>query len=631
MDFIERNLRILEDCITKNSYQEVETERFELKDLSNGWGEDWYKSVCSFLNTNGGVIVIGISEKGKSKPAHYKFTGYKNSPSNENHLKQDLPKYFTNQDGTVRDLSSNIAKFEIRDFLGGKVMIVYVEELPDDEKYIFLNGVAYIRKITGDHVLTQGEVEEYNELKREIIKVKELEIVKDTNLDLLNIDTLNQYILRFNKGKKKGETLKVSLENALSFLNREGFVRDNQPTLLGMLVCGDYVENYIQGKCEADCYVISPTKVAQSKEVINDNITGLIERSFNFVWRNIQVGIGYAKGGTAEPEYPEELIRECLNNAFAHRNYNTDRFVIVEIRPNENLMIRNPGNFERRQRIHKDTEFGKIRRIVPIQVARNPKLTHLLKSFDYWEGKGRGLTSLIDACLENLIDVPYYILNDSEIKLFIPKGKVCDDAMNQWFRSFSGYIIQKMGGELLEDEKIMLSFFRKSEALNRLEHYTILLTMDNNHKEVIARLEEKGLIFRDPQSPEIYPIYRVDRVLLKTDFSDVLENIFGEEWTNLKFEYREIVNAIYAHNAYGDETESVTANSIGTYVYSLKNKEVTHLNEYENYKRKVRNMFNQLEKKEFIIRKQGKSKEDKGRPNFMVNKDYKKVSDLFSS
>ena len=100
-----------------------------------------------------------------------------------------------------------------------------------------------------------------------------------------------------------------------------------------MLVCGDYVENYIQGKCEVDCYVKSPSKVAQNKAVLNDNIIGLIEGSFGFIWRNIQVGVSYAKGGTAEPEYPEELVRESINNAIAHRNYNTDRFVIIEIRP----------------------------------------------------------------------------------------------------------------------------------------------------------------------------------------------------------------------------------------------------------------------------------------------------------
>ena len=632
MDLIDKNLQIIADCIKNNTYKAVETERFELKDLSNGWGDDWYKSVCAFLNTNGGVVVIGINDNDKAKPPYYKFTGYNNSDKNEKYLKTELPtKKFTNRDGTPRDVSTYISRFEIRDFLDAKVAVVYVEELADDEKYVYYNGVAYQRKLTGDHILSHAEIEEYEELKKDIIKHEELAIVKNANLDLLNIDTLNQYILRFNTGKKRGEKLKTSLEDAMSFLVRESFVRDKLPTILGMLVCGDYVENYIQGKCEADCYVIVPNapKVAQSKDIINDNIVGLIEGCFNFVWRNIQVGVVYTNGGKADPEYPEELIRESVNNAFAHRNYNTDRFIIIEIRPNESLMIRNPGMFERRQRIHIDSEFGKIRRIIPIQVARNPKLTHLLKSFDYWEGKGRGLTSLIDASLDNVIDVPYYILTDGEIKLFIPKGKVYDDAMAFWLNSFAGYIVKKYGHEMNEDEKIMLSFFYKSEMLNRLERYTILITNDNNHIEVIANLEAKGLIFKDPQSPEIYPIYRVDRTLIKKDFSDELKAIFGN-WHLLKSDYQEVLNAIYWHNEFAINTEIVSANSIGTFVYVNHHNNIVDLNSYENFKRKIRNIFNQLENKGFIVRKDGKTKDEGGKPDFIINTKFNEEPNLFS-
>lgn len=550
---------------------------------------------------------------------------------NENHLKQDLPKIFTDREGNQLDLSSQIYRFEIRDFLDGKVAIVYIEELSDDRKFVYYKRKAYRRKLTGDHELTNAEIEEFEELKKEIVKSQELNPVKDAGIDLIDLDKLNQYILRFNKGKRKGETLKTSLENAMSFLNLENFVRDNKPTLLGMLVCGNEVERYIQGKSESDCYVIVPraAKVAQSKEIINDNIENLIEGSFNFVWRNIQVGVNYAKGGTASPEYPEELIRECINNAFAHRNYNTDRFVIIEIKPNESLMIRNPGAFERRQRICLDTEFGKIRRIIPIQVARNPKLTHLLKSFDYWEGKGRGLSSLIDACIENEIDVPYYILTDDEIKLYIPKGKVLDESMEFWLNSFSKYIYDKIGRQLTEDEKIILSFFRKSEILNRLENYTILLTSDNNHKAVIADLEEIDLIFKNPESSDIYPLYQVDRVLSKTDFSSELKQIFGSDWDFLKSDYQEVLIAIWRFNKFAFPSDLVSANSIGTFVYTKNHKEIIDLNEFESFKRKVRNLVNQLENRGFIVRKDGKSKNEGGKPDFKINESFKKREGLF--
>ena len=140
MDLIDKNLNILADCIKNNRYKEVETERFELKNLSGGWGDDWYKSVCAFLNTNGGVVVIGIEDKNNAKPPYYKFTGYNNSDANEKHLKSELPKKFTNRDGTPLNLSSYISRFEIRDFQEGKVAVVYIEELADDEKYVYYNG-----------------------------------------------------------------------------------------------------------------------------------------------------------------------------------------------------------------------------------------------------------------------------------------------------------------------------------------------------------------------------------------------------------------------------------------------------------------------------------------------------------
>lgn len=629
MTSIDRTLQLISHCITTETYQEVENERLELKNLTGGWGDDWYKTVCSFLNTNGGIIVIGINDKNNAKPPHYKFTGYINSSDNENHLKQDLPKKFTDREGKPINLSAYLSRIEIRSFLDGNVAIVYVEELPDDEKYVYYNGKAYLRKITGDHELSRAEIEEYEELKAEVITYQELEIVKDAPLNTLNIDKLNQYIIKFNKGKKSGETLKADLDSALSFLQRKSFVRGDKPTLLGMLVCGDYVEDYIQGKCEVDCYVTSTIKVANNKQALKDNVIDLIEDSFSFIYRNIQVGVGYANGGTAEPEYPEDLVRESINNAIAHRNYKSNRFVVIEIKPNESLMVQNPGTFGRRQRLHYETEFGKVRRIVPIQVARNPKLADLLKSFDRWEGIGKGLSSLIDACLENVIDVPYYILTDGEIKLFIPKGNVYDVEMEAWLYSFSGYIFSKYGKELNDDEKIMLSFYRKSELLNRLESYTILLTMDNNHKEVIANLEDKGLIFKDPQSSEIYPIYRVDRTLMKTDFSEELKAIFKQEFDFLKSEYKEVLNIVYWCNLYALNSTIVSANSVGTTIYVNRNKKLNDLNDYENFKRKIRNIFNQLENKGFIVRKDGKNIAEGGKPDFKVNHNFTSIPNLF--
>lgn len=622
MSLIDTSLEIVADCIKNNTYKEVETERIEIKDLSNGinWTE-LYISACAFLNSNGGNIIIGVNENTKAKK--YKFTtGF--DYNNENKLKE-IGKQFTDKLGNKKDLSIYFPDYEIRDFLGGKVAVIYIEKLPEDEKYVYFNNVVYKRKLTGDHKLTTIEIETQEELKQELINTQELSIVADTSIELINIEKLNEYIVQLNIGKKV-ENLKADLTSAIPFLNRKGFIRNNKPTLLGMLVCGDYVEDYIQGKCEVDCYVEVKNKIAEDKQIFRENIIDLILKSVNFVFRNTKVGIISEKGGNALPEYPEDLVREIVNNALAHRDYKSNRFIIIEIRPNENLMIQNPGSFQQKQRIHLDTEQGKIRRIIPIQFARNPKLTDLLKSFNRWEGKGKGLASLTDACLDNLIDLPYYVLSGDEIKLFVPKGKVFDDKMETWLKCYSGYLTKKYGKELNEEEKVILSYFYKSENLNRLDRYTILLTSDNNHKNIISNLEEKQLLI-NIQSPDIYPIYIVDRALTKTDYSDKLSAIFKSDFELLPEKYKNVLNAIYQHNLFGNPNELINANSIGNFIYFSDNKSIIDSGKFESFKRSNRTIFNKLQEKRFILNKN----ENGQKPNFEINLKFDLKQDLFKS
>ncbi|TAF77888.1 MAG: hypothetical protein EAZ53_01170 [Bacteroidetes bacterium] len=624
MDIVTKNLEKIESCIKGGFYEEIETERFEIKNLSSGWGLDFYKTVCAFLNANGGIIIVGVHDQNNQNPKKYKFTGFENSNSNENFYKNELPLKFTDKENTTINLAINL-DFEIKDFLNGRVLIVYVKELESERKFAFYDKIAYARKLTGDQKIDQREINEHEEAKKERIASQELNIIKNTDLKNINLDTLNNYIFEYSKGKKRGDKLKKSLKEANPFLVEQGFMFENNVTILGMLVCGDHPERYIQGKCQVDCYVVNANSknLAESKVVIEDNIINLISESQNFIWRNIQIGIAYTDGGKAEPEYPEALIRESINNAIAHRSYKSDRFIIIEIVPHSHLLIRNPGMFQQRQRIFLNTENGKIRRIKPFQVTRNPKLTHLLKSFNYWEGKGKGLSSLIDACLDNQIDLPYYVLSEDEISLCIPKGKVLDVEMESWLNSFSGYIFSKLNRILSQDEKIILSFLKKSEELNRSEKYTILLTSNNNHANIISTLEEFGLIFVNKESTELYPIYQIDRILLKNNFNEELKDIFNTLWTDLGIRYKNILNAIYLRTFYGNHTEMISANSIGNFLYLNEYKKINDLRHYDTFKRTVRSNFNILESKKMIIRKDGLTKSEGGEADFIINSNFK--------
>jgi len=621
MKTIDNIISKLETSIKSGSYIPIETERIELKDLSGG--EDWkelYKTVCAFLNSQGGIIIIGIYEN--SIKTAYKLSGF--NLNNEEKLKE-IPNKFTNDIKQQVNLNEFIRPdlFEIREFLGKQICILYIEKLSEDRKYVMYNGVAYERKLTGDHKIKEVEVEKQKELRAELELARELKNVEDATVEDLDIDKLNDYIQRLNQGMKV-ETLKADIQSAMSFLERKKFVVNGRPTLLGMLVCGINLYDFIGGRCQVDGFVESQIQIAGNKKIFKNNIIPLLEDSVGFIYTNISTGISVEKGGSTTFEYPERLIRETINNALAHRDYSVDRFVNITIKPSVHIEIRNPGRFRKEQILRIDDSIP-VRRIIPIPKAHNPRLADILKSFDRWEGKGWGMSSLTNMALENKINLPYFVLYaEQDVGLFIPKGKVLDEEAEWWLNSFEGYILRKTNGrELSNEQKTALSYFYKSERLNKVEKYTIALTPDNNHFSVINELEGWALIKKHNFSPDLYPTYIVDRKLTKFDFIDELRSIFGGAFDNLGINYKDTLNSIFHLNEFGKNKKVINAAQVGDFLFFMKNRKIENVKKYNDYKRKIRNIINNLHKNDYII------KSDNNKPSYSINKHFKRTPSLF--
>jgi predicted HTH transcriptional regulator len=571
----------IKNCLENDIYEPLETDFFELKDLSSGgkWDE-LYKSACAFLNTQGGTIIVGIHEtlNQSTQPTKYKLTGY--DDGNENKLIDLSQKFSDSQDKSIKPTLLNLREFfywEIRDFLDKRICIIHIRALPADKKYVCWKKIAYERKITGDYQISEDEINAQLERREEWKRARELYPVENATLEDLDLDKLNEYIQSLNQPTRI-ETLKSDLEAAIPFLTRKFFInKEQKPTLLGMLVCGKYIDDFVSGRCQVDAYVevdsVTELALARNKKIFKNNILRLMDNSNDFCLQNIQIGISYDKGGSKLPEYPLKLIRETINNALAHRDYRSDQFVTLSIKPNKSLEVRNPGNFRKQQLITIDQDKLKIRAIIPEPKPSNPKLAEILKVYDKWEGRGIGMASLTNACLNNEIDIPYYKLGLETVSLVIPKGKVYDESEEYWLDSFSGYLKRKCNGqELTIEEKIVISYFFKTEKLNRLECYTILLTQSNNHFDVISNLEDKGLIYKYPDSPFPYSVYLLDRELVKSDFTLELRQIFGDDYDYLSKDYKDTLNIIYHLNEYS--IKSASANLVAKILYVRESKTV---------------------------------------------------------
>ena len=231
-----------------------------------------------------------------------------------------------------------------------------------------------------------------------------------------------------------------------------------------MLVCGNEVGDVLGFRCHLHGYVELENQKILDKQDFIDNIPILMEAGYGYVNRNIHGGISSKRAGSATPEYPDDLIRETVNNALAHRDYGSDRAVGITIRPGREIAILNPGRFPTHLIVEKRDDPIPFQRIIPEPEPRNPKLADVLRVQNKWEGRGLGMSTLVKFCLDNRTGIPCYQFRTQEVELRIRQGKLVDERMERLFASYDRYIDEKLQGNPLNSgQKSILSYVIKSE------------------------------------------------------------------------------------------------------------------------------------------------------------------------
>jgi ATP-dependent DNA helicase RecG len=593
--------------IAEDRCESVETDTIEIKPVPSDAGS-WRKikeSVNAFLNTRGGILVLGVKEQQRAGDQRYVFAGWR--PEAEEKVK-GLREAFTDRKGRPLDTPEATDSLAILPFLEGQVAVVYVDELAADRKYVFLDGRAYRRALTGDVRLTQMEIEKQEEFREEAVHARELQPVPDMAVGDLDLHRLNDYIIRLDPASLI-ETLKPNLDAAHSFLERKAFVRDGRVTTLGALVCGSHPADRLGFRCHVHGYVDAPPTAArvvvQDKQDFADNILPLMEKAWGYLLRSTQVGVSLDQGGASRPQYPESLLRETVNNALAHRDYSINRQVIVSVRPGVHACVENPGTFRPNLLIEDEAAPGPLLRILPEPKPRNPKLADVLRVYRKWEGKGIGMATLVNLCLRNEVDLPYYRLGTDGIRLFLPAGRLLDERMERRFASLDAYIEAKLrGNPLSEPQKLVLSYLMKSEWANRERRHTVLLTHDNNHFGILTGLLEAGLIAKDPRSPAHYPIYLADRILMASDFIAELRVALGPAFDSLRPDDKDVLSVVYRHNRYS-RAKAVSAKQIAFDLWADRQR-AEGIREFDRFYRWVRNAVLRLERAGFLSRAEGR-------------------------
>lgn len=136
MNKIDDILLQLEHCVANNKY--LSSAVYNLSIL-NYYHAGVLTTINAFLNSDGGTIVAGIHDDRENN--RYTFTGVTNSEAAIEELKAAK---FTNSKDISKDVSDYIS-YDIKHFLNGEVLVIYVKSIPAGERYACLHKEAYVR------------------------------------------------------------------------------------------------------------------------------------------------------------------------------------------------------------------------------------------------------------------------------------------------------------------------------------------------------------------------------------------------------------------------------------------------------------------------------------------------------
>ena len=214
-----------------------ESQSVEFKEAKNSFPKDGMKTICSFANTNDGLLILGISENTQNKEF------YISGVNNPDKILDDLYSLVNNPKKINRNVI-NEESVQVINEKGKSIIIIPVYKVDYKDKPIYLNESVtstYFRQGTGDFRCSQEQI---NSMLRDSAKESfDSTLIQDFSILDLDTETIKLYREKFDN---------INAEHPFSKLDNEQFLikinalrRDRKddkikPTVAGLLIFGTH-------------------------------------------------------------------------------------------------------------------------------------------------------------------------------------------------------------------------------------------------------------------------------------------------------------------------------------------------------------------------------------------------------
>lgn len=322
------------------------------------------ETICAFSNTNGGMLFIGVDDKGR-------LVGVASSVARN----------------SIAEAISAVHPYPRVDIeminIGNREIVVV--KVAKSEKIHSFRGRVYIRIGASNRPLS---LEEIVEKAAESLLLRFDELPSNASVNDLNLDFVEKYF----KTREKIRSAKMlgSLDENMKIMKI--IVEKNGkyvPSNAGLLFFSDMPQRWIpQSKVHLVWFEDEEMKKYVDMRFFEGPLWKIIDELEEYFYAKLRRIGGELLGWRRVEiiEYPIRALREAITNAIVHRNYFDTSEIKIFVTPSR-IMIRNPGSFP--PGVTPDN---------PIHKPRNPLIAQYMYDLGYIEKYGYGIRMMKEEC-----------------------------------------------------------------------------------------------------------------------------------------------------------------------------------------------------------------------------------------
>ena len=425
-------------------------------EFKENFDQEAIETAAAFANTNGGTILIGVSDKREIRG-------------------------ITVGKETLRDVSNRISQateppvvleIESVDVEGKLVLLIYIAET--SIKPVSVRGRCYKRVGNSNRVMSPQEIAQMH--LESVGQTWDQLLVTRAGIDDIDKKKVEWYLTRRETIRNVSKPQDMSMAAFLKNIN--GISDDGTPTHAGLLFFSKHPQRRFFHNAQLRVVRFKGTSVTHPVidrldcfETLWENVNAAEE----FIRRNIRLlSFRTSKSFQRDDkfEYPLNALREAIINALIHRNYQETADVRVFIF-DDRIEIINPGTFPEGVSPNEPTHK-------PV----NPTLSQFMFDVGFIERYGAGIRMMQRLCREWENKAPRYEFHPIETKI------IFDSPIQE-----STYVeIDDISEQLNERQKNALFHIQKNGQITRKEYVQINHVSNTTAYEELRDMADKSLL-----------------------------------------------------------------------------------------------------------------------------------------